>query len=81
MHYMIAVSLEMSDEPLCYLCIPYECIGGYRDQKHDIENCCSFLYICLWLFKYTNCSAVFFFLTILSLEMSDEPNSLTTAAL
>ena len=42
---------------------------------HDIENCCSFLYICLWLFKYTKTSAVFFyFILTLSLEMSDDPN-------
>ena len=41
---------------------------------HDIENCCSFLYICLWLFKYTKTSAVFFyFILTLSLEMSDDP--------
>ena len=42
---------------------------------HDIENCCSFLYICLWLFKYTKTSAVFFyFILTLSLEMSDDPD-------
>ena len=33
-----------------------------------------FLYICLWLFKYTKTSAVFFyFILTLSLEMSDDP--------
>ena len=33
------------------------------------------MYICLWLFKYTKFTAVFFFYSItLSLEMSDEPN-------
>ena len=37
----------------------------------------SFLYICLWLFKYKNTSAVFFyFILTLSLEMSDEPDLL-----
>ncbi|MDY4230013.1 MAG: hypothetical protein SOY06_09255, partial [Prevotella sp.] len=46
----------------------------YIGPMHDIENCCSFLYICLWLFKYTKTSAVFFyFILTLSLEMSDDP--------
>ena len=41
---------------------------------HDIENCCSLLYICLWLFKYTKCSAVFFrSIQTLSLHFPDEP--------
>ena len=41
---------------------------------HDVENCCSFLYIGLSLFKYIKFSAVFFYIDlILSLEMSDEP--------
>ncbi|MCI6805662.1 MAG: hypothetical protein MR912_08745, partial [Prevotella sp.] len=43
---------------------------------------CSWWYICLWLFKYTISSAVFFFFfTIiynLSLEMSDEPKKMGT---
>ena len=44
---------------------------------HDIENCCSLLYICLWLFKYTKCSAVFFCSILnLSLHFPDEPNIL-----
>ncbi len=41
------------------------------DFAIDIENCCSFLYICLWFFKYTKSSAVF--ILTLSLEMSDKP--------
>ncbi|MDY6255535.1 MAG: hypothetical protein SPH85_11510, partial [Bacteroidales bacterium] len=50
----------------------------YIGPMHDIENCCSFLYICLWLFKYTKTSAVFFyFILTLSLEMSDDPYVLT----
>lgn len=52
-------------------------IQGYIGPMHDIENCCSFLYICLWLFKYTKTSAVFFyFILTLSLEMSGEPEFL-----
>ncbi|MDY4230359.1 MAG: hypothetical protein SOY06_11030, partial [Prevotella sp.] len=48
---------------------------------HDIENCCSFLYICLWLFKYTKTSAVFFyFILTLSLEMSDDPKTFVSAS-
>ena len=59
---------------LCYLCIPHGYIHGCIDPRHDIENCWSYLYICLWLFKYTKFTAVFFFYSItLSLEMSDEP--------
>ncbi len=39
------------------------------------DNCTlAILYICLWLFKYTKTSAVFFYFTLtFSLEMSDEP--------
>ena len=47
---------------LCYLCIPLVGTCGDTSPKHDIENCCSQLYICWWQFKYTICSAVSFFL-------------------
>ena len=36
------------------------------ENKRDIENCCSWWYICLWLFKYTISSAVLFFFLQLS---------------
>ena len=54
-------------------CIPHGYIHGRIDPRHDIENCCSYLYICLWIFKYTKITAVFFYSITLSLEMSDEP--------
>ena len=47
--------------PLLYASIPLLYIQGCKAPMHDIENCCSLLYICLWLFKYTKNSAVFFY--------------------
>jgi len=40
-------------------------IHGCTDPRHDIENCCSYLYICLWIFKYTKITAVFFIILAL----------------
>ena len=60
--------------PLLYASIPLLYIQGCKAPMHDIENCCSLLYICLWLFKYTKCSAVFFrSIQTLSLHFPDEP--------
>ena len=44
---------------LGYLQIPW--IKEITINRTLTENCCSFLYICLWLFKYTKNSAVFFY--------------------
>ena len=52
---------KLDDKKMKHLCIPLLYIQGCKAPIHDIENCCSLLYICLWLFKYTKCSAVFFF--------------------
>ena len=60
--------------PLLYASIPLLYIQGCKAPMHDIENCCSLLYSCWWLFKYTKCSAVFFrSIQTLSLHFPDEP--------
>ena len=40
--------------------ILHKCIRGCKAPRHDIGNCSSSSYICLWLFKYTIFTVVAF---------------------
>ena len=64
-------------ELLFYHHTPLWYIRDCKAPMRVIENCCSSLHICLWIFKHTKSSALFFYILHLLyavlLEMSDEP--------